>query len=150
MIDATCGNGYDTLTLLKMVADELGRGCVYAMDIQKDALINTNSLLEESVNAKEVPQFCTFSYLLLWILQEKQKITTFVIQEMSPNDFAQLSKTIFAIIHFQFWHIAVFELNCHDCLIFCFLFYKLLWLSNLKSLKYIAENFLVLITWSLA
>lgn len=55
VIDATCGNGYDTLALLKMVSDELGRGCVYAMDIQKDALVNTNSLLEESVNANEVP-----------------------------------------------------------------------------------------------
>ncbi|XP_040988022.1 putative rRNA methylase YtqB isoform X1 [Juglans microcarpa x Juglans regia] len=53
VIDATCGNGYDTLALLKMVSDELGRGCVYAMDIQKDAIVNTNSLLEESVNANE-------------------------------------------------------------------------------------------------
>ncbi|XP_042948731.1 uncharacterized protein LOC122281370 isoform X2 [Carya illinoinensis] len=53
VIDATCGNGYDTLALLKMVSDELGRGCVYAMDVQKDALVNTNTLLEESVNANE-------------------------------------------------------------------------------------------------
>lgn len=53
VIDATCGNGYDTLAMLKMVADESERGCVYAMDIQKDALENTYSLLEESLNPTE-------------------------------------------------------------------------------------------------
>ncbi|XP_059444723.1 tRNA (mnm(5)s(2)U34)-methyltransferase, chloroplastic [Corylus avellana] len=54
VIDATCGNGYDTLEMLKMVADESGRGCVYAMDIQKDALVNTYSLLEQSLNPNEI------------------------------------------------------------------------------------------------
>ena len=54
VIDATCGNGYDTLAMVKMVADESARGCVYAMDIQNDALENTSSLLEESLNPNEV------------------------------------------------------------------------------------------------
>jgi len=54
VIDATCGNGYDTLAMLKMVADELGRGRVYGMDIQGDALKSTSSLLDESVTLKEV------------------------------------------------------------------------------------------------
>lgn len=54
VVDATCGNGYDTLAMLKMVADGSGRGCVYGMDIQKDALENTSSLLNESVNPNEV------------------------------------------------------------------------------------------------
>jgi methylase of polypeptide subunit release factors len=54
VIDATCGNGYDTLAMLKMVADELGRGRVYGMDIQGDALKRTSSLLDESVTLKEV------------------------------------------------------------------------------------------------
>ena len=54
VVDATCGNGYDTLEMLKMVADGSGRGCVYGMDIQKDALENTTSLLNESVNPNEV------------------------------------------------------------------------------------------------
>lgn len=53
VIDATCGNGYDTLAMVKMVADESARGCVYAMDIQNDALENTSSLLEESLNPNE-------------------------------------------------------------------------------------------------
>jgi methylase of polypeptide subunit release factors len=54
VIDATCGNGYDTLAMLKMAADELGRGRVYGMDIQGDALKRTSSLLDESVTLKEV------------------------------------------------------------------------------------------------
>ncbi|CAL9054130.1 tRNA (mnm(5)s(2)U34)-methyltransferase, chloroplastic [Musa acuminata AAA Group] len=49
VIDATCGNGYDTLALLAMVAGESGRGCVYGMDIQQEALDNTSALLEISV-----------------------------------------------------------------------------------------------------
>ena len=54
MVDATCGNGHDTLALLKMVADQSGRGCVYGMDIQTSALENTLSLLEKSVDSNEV------------------------------------------------------------------------------------------------
>ncbi|KAK4594887.1 hypothetical protein RGQ29_018569 [Quercus rubra] len=53
VIDATCGNGYDTLAMVKMVADESARGCVYAMDIQNDALENASTLLEESLNPNE-------------------------------------------------------------------------------------------------
>ncbi|KAK9275576.1 hypothetical protein L1049_022843 [Liquidambar formosana] len=39
--------------MLKMVADESGRGRVYGLDIQKDALENTTSLLDESLNPNE-------------------------------------------------------------------------------------------------
>ncbi|KAJ9139599.1 hypothetical protein P3X46_030319 [Hevea brasiliensis] len=53
VIDATCGNGYDTLALLKMVADESGTARVYGVDIQRDALENTSSLLDENVTPKE-------------------------------------------------------------------------------------------------
>ncbi|KAK8591738.1 hypothetical protein V6N13_031770 [Hibiscus sabdariffa] len=53
VIDATCGNGYDTVAMLKMVADESGRGCVYGMDIQTEALENTSSLLDETATQKE-------------------------------------------------------------------------------------------------
>nr|XP_048330506.1 putative rRNA methylase YtqB isoform X2 [Ziziphus jujuba var. spinosa] len=53
VIDATCGNGYDTLALLRMVADESGQGRVYGFDVQKVALENASSLLEVSVNPNE-------------------------------------------------------------------------------------------------
>ncbi|KAJ7982049.1 S-adenosyl-L-methionine-dependent methyltransferases superfamily protein [Quillaja saponaria] len=48
VVDATCGNGFDTLAMLKLVADDSGKGRVYGMDIQKDALDKTSTLLEES------------------------------------------------------------------------------------------------------
>ncbi|KAJ9567806.1 hypothetical protein OSB04_003772 [Centaurea solstitialis] len=43
VVDATCGNGHDTLAMLDMVSDG---GRVYAMDIQQTALDNTISLLD--------------------------------------------------------------------------------------------------------
>lgn len=54
-MDATCGNGYDTLAMLKMVADETGKGCVYGLDVQSRALESTSFLLEESADPDEVP-----------------------------------------------------------------------------------------------
>ncbi|XP_011095715.1 uncharacterized protein LOC105175089 [Sesamum indicum] len=53
VIDATCGNGYDTLAMLRLIADDTRRGRVYAMDLQKDALESTSSLLDCSVSADE-------------------------------------------------------------------------------------------------
>jgi ubiquinone/menaquinone biosynthesis C-methylase UbiE len=54
VIDATCGNGHDTLALVKMVADKSGKGRVYGMDIQQSAIDRTSSLLEMSTEEHEV------------------------------------------------------------------------------------------------
>jgi len=54
VIDATCGNGFDTLALRNLVADESDNGYVYALDIQTDALDKTSLLLEESISSNEV------------------------------------------------------------------------------------------------
>lgn len=54
VVDATCGNGHDTLAMLKMVVDEAGSGCVYALDVQQEALESTSSLLDASVDPPEV------------------------------------------------------------------------------------------------
>ncbi|CAI9784024.1 unnamed protein product [Fraxinus pennsylvanica] len=53
LVDATCGNGYDTLAMLRLVADATRKGRVYAMDLQKVALENTYSLLDRSVDSDE-------------------------------------------------------------------------------------------------
>jgi tRNA G37 N-methylase Trm5 len=45
VVDATAGNGHDTLFLAKLVGI---RGKVYAFDIQEEALRKTGSLLEEN------------------------------------------------------------------------------------------------------
>lgn len=54
VVDATCGNGHDTLAMLKLIADDSGKGCVYGMDIQDSALESTSSLLDRSVSPNEV------------------------------------------------------------------------------------------------
>ena len=71
VIDATCGNGYDTLAMLKMVADESGRGRVYGFDVQKEALGSASSLLDESVNPTEVSLLHTFISSFLFYLKKK-------------------------------------------------------------------------------
>lgn len=43
-VDATCGNGYDTVFLAEQVGED---GLVYAFDIQSDAIDNTALLLKE-------------------------------------------------------------------------------------------------------
>ncbi|XP_027908620.1 uncharacterized protein LOC114167809 [Vigna unguiculata] len=53
VIDATCGNGFDTLAMLNLVADDSHDGYVYALDIQEDALNNTSLLLEKSLSSNE-------------------------------------------------------------------------------------------------
>jgi len=50
VVDATCGNGNDTLALLKMVADEEGQGRVYGMDIQDSAIESTSTFLQMAVD----------------------------------------------------------------------------------------------------
>ncbi|KAL7258791.1 hypothetical protein ACSBR1_004823 [Camellia fascicularis] len=53
VIDATCGDGYYTLAMVKMVADKTHSGHVYVMDVQKVALENASSLLDESLTSDE-------------------------------------------------------------------------------------------------
>ncbi|XP_068657597.1 tRNA (mnm(5)s(2)U34)-methyltransferase, chloroplastic [Aristolochia californica] len=53
VVDATCGNGHDTLALLKMVSDKSGSGFVYGLDIQSSAIENSSSLLDTSADPDE-------------------------------------------------------------------------------------------------
>ncbi|KAF3783895.1 putative rRNA methylase [Nymphaea thermarum] len=59
-IDATCGNGFDTLALLKMVSDESRNGCVLGFDVQQSALDSTSSLLNQSVDPIQKEQVKLF------------------------------------------------------------------------------------------
>lgn len=54
VVDATCGNGNDTLALSKLVIDDLAEGCIYALDAQEDAIKNTSSLLDLSLDPNQV------------------------------------------------------------------------------------------------
>lgn len=50
VIDATCGNGHDTLMLAKLVCGEGHQGLVYGFDLQQCALDNTSLLLDQELN----------------------------------------------------------------------------------------------------
>lgn len=50
VIDATCGNGHDTLELARMVCTDEGLGYVYAFDVQEDALANSAYLLDKRLD----------------------------------------------------------------------------------------------------
>lgn len=54
VIDATCGNGHDTLTLCQLVLTK-GSGKVYALDIQENAITETSKLLHAELD-KELHQ----------------------------------------------------------------------------------------------
>ncbi|XP_052205714.1 uncharacterized protein LOC127810335 [Diospyros lotus] len=53
LVDATCGNGYDTLAMAKMIVDSSYNGHVCSMDVQKVALENTSALLNECLTPEE-------------------------------------------------------------------------------------------------
>ena len=53
VIDATCGNGNDTLALAKIVI-EAHRGYVYSLDIQEQALVNTKELLQKNLSESDL------------------------------------------------------------------------------------------------
>lgn len=55
VIDATMGNGHDTLFLCRLVG-ETGR--VYAFDVQRQAVENTAALLEENGVSRRAALFC--------------------------------------------------------------------------------------------
>ena len=55
VVDATMGNGHDTLFLAEQVGPE---GRVYAFDIQESALVSTQKLLEENHLSERVRLFC--------------------------------------------------------------------------------------------
>ncbi|KAL2897179.1 putative rRNA methylase YtqB [Bienertia sinuspersici] len=61
VIDATCGNGNDTLVLAKLVTDDLAKGFVYGMDVQDDAIKNTSSLLDLSLDPTQRKSVKLFS-----------------------------------------------------------------------------------------
>lgn len=55
VLDATCGNGNDTLSLAKLVGSG---GLVYAFDIQKKAIDKTKKLLKENNLTDKVDLIC--------------------------------------------------------------------------------------------
>ena len=66
-IDATCGNGNDTLALAKLVFADGGQGLIYAFDLQQIALKNTSALLDQELNENDV-SFTCFHYSSSYVI----------------------------------------------------------------------------------
>ena len=45
VIDATCGNGKDSLFLAKVLEEK--KGCLYCIDIQESAILNSKAFLKK-------------------------------------------------------------------------------------------------------
>ena len=76
-VDATAGNGHDTLALLRLVG---GSGKVYAFDIQRQAIERTNKLLTESAPflLANVSLVCDSHENLSAYVEEKGRISAVV------------------------------------------------------------------------
>src|SRR5690349_11651165 len=59
VIDATCGNGKDTLILARLALDE-GQGRLIGLDIQSEALLRTKQLLCEHLSESLMERICLF------------------------------------------------------------------------------------------
>jgi methylase of polypeptide subunit release factors len=67
VIDATMGNGHDTLWLAKLVGDT---GMVYAFDVQQEAVNNTAKRLEEAGVRDRANLFCIGHERMLEAVEE--------------------------------------------------------------------------------
>lgn len=94
VIDATCGNGQDTLTLCNLVFDEKNAGSIYAIDIQPQALINTKSLLEKHVSPATLSniQFLQQCHTILPHLPESVKLIVYNLGYL-PRDNKECTTT---------------------------------------------------------
>lgn len=64
VIDATCGNGHDTMTLAKAVG---ATGCVLAIDLQEEAIQKTENLLTDAGIMQVLTMQGSFVYLQHYI-----------------------------------------------------------------------------------
>ncbi len=72
-IDATCGNGNDTIALAKM-----GAGTIYAFDVQKEALRRTKAaLIRESLDSENVHLIACGHERMTEHVKEKVKVILF-------------------------------------------------------------------------
>ncbi len=95
-IDATCGNGHDTLAMAKMGAEK-----IYAFDIQEAAIGNTRALLEkENFPAEKVHLILDSHAHMCNYIKEKVKVIVFnlgYLPSADKNVTTQTDSTISAV-----------------------------------------------------
>lgn len=81
-VDATCGNGHDTLALAKM-----GAGKIYAFDVQETALKNTERLLtEENISLNNIHLILDSHANMCNYIKEKVQVIVFNLGYLPSAD----------------------------------------------------------------
>ena len=81
-VDATCGNGHDTLALAKM-----GAGKIYAFDVQETAINNTESLLaKENIPLDDVHLILDSHANMCNYIKEKVQVIVFNLGYLPSAD----------------------------------------------------------------
>jgi methylase of polypeptide subunit release factors len=82
VVDATCGNGHDTLALAKM-----GAGKIYAFDVQETAITNTESLLiKENIPLSNVHLILDSHANMCNYIKEKVQVIVFNLGYLPSAD----------------------------------------------------------------
>lgn len=88
-VDATCGNGHDTLALAKM-----GAGKIYAFDVQETAIINTERLLKkENIPLDDVHLILDSHAGMCNYIKEKVQVVVFNLGYLPSADKSVITNT---------------------------------------------------------
>lgn len=87
VIDATAGNGYDTLFLARLVGEE---GCVHAFDIQQAALDSTAARLAENDHQAQL-HLCSHSKMTEYV--SSAKAVMFNLGYLPGTDHGTITRT---------------------------------------------------------
>lgn len=82
-VDATAGNGWDTLKLCELVGSE---GKVYSFDIQREAVEKTRILLKEKAMEERAELFCCSHSLILGKVKKPIKAFTMNLGYLPGGD----------------------------------------------------------------
>ena len=88
-VDATCGNGHDTLHLSSLVGES---GKVYGFDIQQKAVENTLTLLKDSAKYKNYEVHCCSHENVLSYVNEKIDFAVFNLGYLPNADKSIVTK----------------------------------------------------------
>jgi len=89
VVDATAGNGHDTLFLAELVGD---RGAVYAFDIQQDAISRTTERLLQAQMLSRVQLICSGHENIAYYVKENVSAVMFNLGYLPGRDHRFVTK----------------------------------------------------------
>ena len=89
-VDATCGNGNDTVFMAQLVGEN---GKVYSFDIQESAIDNTRENLKKSNTEKQVELICDNHINMNRYIKNKAKVVMFNLGYLPGGDHSITTRT---------------------------------------------------------